>query len=220
MEKAKETGSPIVFADEMRFFVSADRFDDHIFYRGTYAGDISGELTGDCQVENAATILCAVKTLRDNGMSISDGAISNGFAHVTEFTGLAGRWMRIADNPLTICDTGHNEGGWQYLAPRLDSYGNRLVMVIGFVNDKDVSHILAMMPHDARYIFTQAAIPRAMDAGRLTQLAETAGLHGETIASVPRAIATARRMAGRDGIVFVGEAPTWWPKRCSRQMLR
>lgn len=203
-DKAEEMGAPVVFADEMRFFVSADRFDGHILYHGTYAGDISGELTGDCQVENAATILCAVKTLRDNGMSISDDAISNGFAHVTELTGLAGRWMRIGEEPLTICDTGHNEGGWQYLAPRLDSYGNRLVMVIGFVNDKDVSHILAMMPREARYIFTQASIPRAMDASRLTQLALAAGLRGETIASVPTAVAKARRMAGRDGIVFVG----------------
>lgn len=202
--KAEETGSPIVFADGEQFFERAKRQPDHILYIGTTAGDICGQLTGDCQIENAATILCAVETLRETGRNISDGAIREGFAHVTDLTGLAGRWMKLGEEPLTICDTGHNEGGWQYLAPRLGSYGNRLVMVIGFVNDKDVSHILAMMPREARYIFTQASIPRAMEATRLTQLAEAAGLHGETIASVPRAIATARRMAGPDGIVFIG----------------
>lgn len=177
---------------------------DNIIYKGTPAGEITAELSGDCQVENAATILCAVEALRDAGIAIDDESVRNGFAHVTGLTGLAGRWSRLGDRPLTICDTGHNEGGWQYLGPRLAGYGDRLVMVIGFVNDKDVGHILEMMPRDARYIFTQASIPRAMEAGTLAVRAAEKGLQGTIIPDVPRAVEEARHIAGEDGVVFIG----------------
>lgn len=204
MNKARETASEIRFADECRMFDNACTTPSGIIYSGTFAGDITGELAGTCQIENTATILCAVAALRKAGWRISDEAVRQGFANVTRLTGLAGRWMKIGENPLTICDTGHNEGGWQYLGPALESYGATAVMVIGFVNDKDVSHILRLMPRDARYIFTQASIPRAMKAEQLAQLAAQAGISGMIIPDVRRAVDEARGIAGNDGMVFVG----------------
>lgn len=204
IEKAREMEAPIVFADEKKMFDEAVPSGDNIIYKGTPAGEITAELSGDCQVENAATILCAVEALRDAGIAIDDESVRNGFAHVTGLTGLAGRWSRLGDRPLTICDTGHNEGGWQYLGPRLAGYGDRLVMMIGFVNDKDVGHILEMMPRDARYIFTQASIPRAMEAGTLAVRAAEKGLPGTVIPDVMRAVKEARHIAGEDGVVFIG----------------
>lgn len=197
-------GAPIAFADDEKWYDSAEMSDAGIVYHGTLAGDITGELTGDCQKENAATILCAIEQLRRGGLEISDDALRAGFAHVMELTGLLGRWMKLSDKPLTICDTGHNEGGWQYLAPRLDGYGNDVVMVIGFVKDKDVSHILGMMPRNARYIFTQAAIPRAMDAAELARIGADFGLRGIIIPDVVRAVERAREDAGDNGLVFIG----------------
>lgn len=197
-------GAPIAFADDEMWYDSAEKSDAGIVYHGTLAGDITGELTGDCQKENAATILCAIEQLRRGGLEISDDALRTGFAHVMELTGLLGRWMKLSEKPLTICDTGHNEGGWQYLAPRLDGYGNDVVMVIGFVKDKDVSHILGMMPRNARYIFTQAAIPRAMDAAELARIGADFGLQGMIIPDVVRAVERAREDAGDDGLVFIG----------------
>ena len=203
--KAKEMGAAIKFADEYKWFDSVERVDTGLLYKGTYAGDIVGELTGDCQVENCATILCAIDALRKSGIKISDKSIIDGFAHVMELTGLAGRWMKIGENPTTICDTGHNEGGWQYLGPRLSQYGAELTMVVGFVKDKDVSHILGMMPKNANYIFTQAAIPRAMEATELAELATSAaGLEGKIIPDVVSAMEVARLEAGENGIVFIG----------------
>lgn len=202
--KAREMDAPIAFADERKWFDSATHSDEHIIYHGTYAGKIIGDLTGDCQAENTGTILCAVEALRNEGMDICDNCIRRGFTRVRALTGLAGRWMKIGDRPLTLCDTGHNEGGWRYLGPRLNEYGKELVMVIGFVNDKDVSHILAMMPRDARYIFTQASIPRSMGAEGLARLAAAAGLDGVVIPDVAHAVAEARAMAGETGTVFIG----------------
>lgn len=203
-ETALLMGAPIAFADDEKWYDSAEMSDAAILYHGTLAGDITGELTGDCQKENAATILCAIEQLRRGGLEISDDALRTGFAHVMELTGLLGRWMKLSEKPLTICDTGHNEGGWQYLAPRLDGYGNDVVMVIGFVKDKDVSHILGMMPRNARYIFTQAAIPRALDAAELARIGADFGLQGIIIPDVGRAVERAREDAGDDGLIFIG----------------
>lgn len=203
-DKAHETGSHIIFAQDSRWFGSSRFSGGHIIYDDTLAGRIIGELSGDCQIENTATILCAVNELRNMGVTVSDSAIRHGFARVMELTGLSGRWTKIGERPLTICDTGHNEGGWHYLGPRLAEYGDNLMMVIGFVNDKDVSHILEMMPRKARYIFTQASIPRAMEAGELAKRASEAGLRGISIPDVASAVKEARREAGENGIVFIG----------------
>lgn len=203
-QKAHSTGSEIVFADRRNMFTGARATRGGILYTGTFAGEVTGELAGDCQVENTATILCAVEALRRQGIAIDDSSVREGMARVTELTGLAGRWMKIGDFPLTLCDTGHNEGGWRYLGPRLEGYGDGLVMVIGFVNDKDVAHILDLMPRKARYIFTQAAIPRAMPAGEVAAKATAGGLRGKVIPDVRRALAEARSIAGDDGVVFVG----------------
>lgn len=202
--KAREAESPITFAEDRRWFDCCRLSGGHIIYDNTLAGRIIGELSGDCQIENTATILCSVNELRDMGFTVSDSAIRRGFAQVMELTGLSGRWTKIGEDPLTICDTGHNEGGWRYLGPRLEEYGENLVLVIGFVNDKDVSHILEMMPDKARYIFTQASIPRAMDAVELAQRASAAGLAGIIIPDVASAVERARREAGENGTVFIG----------------
>ena len=111
VHKATEEGAPLIFADGSRWFDSATHCGEQIVYGGTYAGKIIGELSGDCQKENAATILCAVDVLRRGCMTIDNSAVRHGFARVRELTGLAGRWMKLGEHPLTMCDTGHNEGG-------------------------------------------------------------------------------------------------------------
>ena len=77
-------------------------------------------------------------------------------------------------------------------------------MVIGFVNDKDISHILDMMPRKARYIFTNANIPRSLPAAELAKLAETAGLEGEVIANVAQAYRHALDTSSAADTIFVG----------------
>lgn len=204
LKKAAAEDAQIFFACDNKYFDSADFAGDTILYRNTFAGNITGQLSGNCQIENTATILCAAERLRHQGWAVSDKAIAEGFANVGQLTGLAGRWMKICGNPTMICDTGHNEGGWQYLSRRLDSYGDKLWMVIGFVSDKDVSHIIEMMPRSAHYIFTQAAIPRAMNAERLAALAAETGILGEAIPSVKDAISAARKNCPSSGTVFIG----------------
>lgn len=167
-------------------------------------------LQGDYQRKNVNTARVAIDALRRSGVAISDEAISRGFSDVERITGFAGRWMRLSDSPLTIADTGHNEAGLSYnlaqLRRLMDERGAdaRLRFVIGFVNDKDVDHILPMFPGEARYYVTQAQIPRAMPYAELMERCLARGLDASAHSDVAAALAAARRDAGPGDIIYIG----------------
>ncbi len=210
--KAAEVGAPVRFACDGGIFepggepLLADTPRGERLTADTRTfGPVEFELTGDCQQRNLATIICALEQLTDR-FTVTPVSVCTGLATVNESTGLAGRWMTLSQTPLIICDTGHNIGGWEWLAPRLASHKGKLIMVIGFVNDKDTSHILPLMPHDAEYIFTRASVPRALPAEELALRAESAGLRGRTAPDVETALVMAREAAGAetDAMIFVG----------------
>ena len=203
-DTALQRHAPIYFADDIRAFESAVTKDDCITYSGTKWGDLQGELCGDCQTKNAASILCAIDRLVEKGYKIDNKAVAKGFRNVCELTGLAGRWMKLSDHPTVICDTGHNVGGWQYLGERLQSYGDKLHMVIGFVNDKDISGILAMMPREAHYYFVKPSVNRGLEVEKLVETAKAAGLEGESFATVAEGYKAALSQMKEGDTIFVG----------------
>lgn len=117
--------------------------------------------------------------------------------------------MKVGEHPLMICDTGHNEAGIRSNMQRLAYWkerhpGGRLHIVVGFVADKDVKHILPLFPKDATYYFTQAAIPRAMKVNDLRQLAGEAGYEGKTFNEVKNAVRAARNAASPEDMIYIG----------------
>lgn len=198
-QTAKAKGSPIVFADEHPLAWGEDEGKMIYHWRGI---EVACDLTGTCQPKNAATALAAFGFLP----FVSIEAIVEGMARVQSRTGLMGRWMRMADNPETVCDTGHNSGAWQYLAPRLAAIaGQRTThIVLGFANDKDVDAIFAMLPKNAIYYFAAPDVKRARSAENLLALGEANGLSGRVFASVKVACETARKESAPDDFVFVG----------------
>ncbi len=203
-DKAAECGAAIIYADDAPRFAEVDFQEGHLLYHSTAYGDIKGQLTGECQKKNTATILCAIDELCKAGLHITADDVANGFAHVSELTGLAGRWMQTELNGVkVICDTGHNSGGWLYLSEALGSISN-LTMILGFVNDKDVSSIMSMLPRHARYIFTQASVRRALPADELAALACESGIKGRAIGNVAEAVSLAVAESKPGCTVFVG----------------
>ena len=77
-------------------------------------------------------------------------------------------------------------------------------MVMGFVADKDIEHILQLLPTDADYYFCNAMIPRALGAEELGMRAEAVGLHGKVIPDVREAYEAARADASADDVIYVG----------------
>ena len=206
--KAEEVGAPFYYAqrmdmvkDECRLTVGGKWFFPSVEY-----GEIQGELGGEVQVRNAVTVLSAIHILRTElGVDIIPEAVHEGFAHVTKLTGLMGRWQTLRSKPTVICDTGHNTGGIQYIVRQLqnESYQN-LRIIIGMVNDKDISGVLAMLPQNAVYYFTRASIPRALPEERLYELAIKAGLTGKCYPSVQQAVEAAKKESRPDDLIFVG----------------
>ena len=116
-----------------------------------------------------------------------------------------GRWQTLGREPLTVCDTGHNAHGIAYVAEQLKSTPHReLYCVMGFVRDKDLAHILPLLPRDAHYIFTQARSERALPADELTAKAAIYGLQGKAVGDVKAAVARARELAAAEDMIFIG----------------
>ena len=204
--KSKEVGTSIKFADEeSEILHSFAQPQGGRKYQTKNWGVFNGELGGDCQEKNTATILCAVQTLIEQGYNIKDKHVHEGIAKVCSLTGLMGRWQRLENEPLAICDTGHNIGGMQYIVGQLASTPHeRLHFVIGMVNDKDIDSVLGILPKDAEYYFTQASVQRALSAESLAIKAGKVGLKGVVITDVKEAYRKAQQNATKDDLIFVG----------------
>lgn len=166
-------------------------------------------LKGSYQKWNINTVRVAVDELRRLGLEISREAEANGFLHADTLTGLRGRWMKTGDNPLVICDTGHNEAGLRYNMAQIAGTmagrpGGRVRFVIGFVADKDVDHILDLFPAGADYYITQAQIPRAMPWRDLLDRCRARGLRAEGFPTVAEAVATALADSSPADMLYIG----------------
>lgn len=76
-------------------------------------------------------------------LTISRRAFLEGARDTAANTSLMGRWQKLGEQPLTVCDTGHNPHGIAYVARQLKATPHKqLYCVIGFVRDKDLAHIL------------------------------------------------------------------------------
>lgn len=205
-EKAQQMQAPIFFAEEEQLLQAAERIPDGGYcYQTSVYADLKGELGGLCQLKNTNTILSAVLHLQEMGYTLPDEAVRNGFARVCELTGLMGRWQKIGKHPAIICDTGHNVGGIQYIAEQLKAQSYKtLRMVIGMVNDKDIQHVLQLLPQEAAYYFTQASVQRARPAESVRELALSYGLKGNAYPTVAEALAAARAEASPEDLIFVG----------------
>ena len=176
-----------------------------ITYHTTEYPLLKGQLGGYCQVKNTQTILTAVRILQEKGYHIEKEHVYQGFAEVCQLTGLMGRWQIIQEQPKMICDTGHNKAGIEYIVKQLSAQKYRqLRIVLGMVNDKDISGVLAMLPKEATYYFTKASVSRALSEEKVKELAQQAGLQGNTYPNVEEAVQAACSEAHPDDLIFVG----------------
>jgi dihydrofolate synthase/folylpolyglutamate synthase len=118
-----------------------------------------------------------------------------------------GRLEQIDSEPLTLLDGAHNPDGMRALAEALRDLSagrDRLVAVLAILDDKDAAGMLsALIGACDALVFTSSQNPRALPPPTLQSLAQQlSGPPSEIIADPQRALARARELAGRDGVVI------------------
>lgn len=162
------------------------------------------DLPGIYQLENVVTVCVAIDQLQRINYVITQEHIASGLMNVRSLTGFQGRWEQIANTPSVILDVAHNVDGIQQLLRQLavTNYKN-LHLIIGMVKDKEVEKVLALLPREATYYFTQAQLPRALPVDQLAQKANELGLFGKSFNHVNEAIREARKQAVAEDLLLV-----------------
>ncbi|MES2332928.1 MAG: folylpolyglutamate synthase/dihydrofolate synthase family protein [Bacteroidota bacterium] len=203
------TDSQIFYAEEKRYVAGweyehhqltvevADKHnDDHQKYQL--------DLPGIYQTKNLLTVLEAAHQLQLQGWNTDTATIQKALPHVKRLTGLHGRWEVIHHNPVVVLDVGHNVDGMAQIKEQLGfSTYHHLHVIIGMVKDKEIDAVLALLPKHATYYFTQAQIPRALDAESLMLNAERFELNGKTFDDVNVALQNALSHADKEDMILV-----------------
>lgn len=209
-EVAEQRGAPLVIADNhfnavLKKRTIANQVLD-IYRQGLpYIKDLQLPLPGQYQLLNVPTVCAVVDQLILKGYPIMVEQVQQGLNRVVDNTGLAGRWQVLGEHPAIVCDTGHNEDGIKEVVAQIKATPHeRLHIVFGMVNDKAITPVLKLLPLEAVYYFTQAQIPRSLDAHVLMQTAEGLGLKGRAFTSVEAAYTEAKKNAGFNDLIFIG----------------
>ena len=175
--------------------------------RDGYPYQLRLDLLGEYQRKNLVTVATALDKLHESTpLSISRRAFVEGVRDVSQLTSFRGRWQLLSDKPLIVCDTAHNEHGIAEVAKQLQARTNsgRLFCIMGFCEDKDFSKMLALMPSDAHYIFTQASIRRAASLEKISEVASTLNLDFELAPTVAEALAKAHEQLTDEDMLYIG----------------
>ncbi len=184
-EMAKAKSAELTFADQKNFPV------------------YSSSLLGAYQKRNIKGVLETLNRLK--GFKVDASHVENGLLNVNSNTGLQGRWQVLGENPKIICDTAHNKEGLILVLDQLmrQDY-DRLHLVLGFVKEKDLDHILPLFPRNATYYFCKPNIPRGLDAEILSLRAKKYNLVGAVYSSVSEAYKAVNEEASETDLIFVG----------------
>lgn len=211
IEIAKKKGSKITFASNEREILMLEKGKNHLKVltqplqnnKTTETYDL--DLTGNYQIKNLGGVLSVIDELKLLGYTIPQNSIHISLKNVKALTGLIGRWHTLSENPLIICDTGHNGKGWEetFINIKQQEY-DQLHMIIGVMHDKDVESLLSFLPMEALYYFCKANFERSLPEDELQSLAREKGLKGESYKSIAEAIVAAKSKAHKNDLIFIG----------------
>lgn len=170
--------------------------------------ELALSLKGSYQKQNLDTVCTSVRVLQNMNYNIKEEDITTGLQNVTQLSGLRGRWERLNDDPIVICDTGHNAEAIPYLIDQLEEeYPDVPKHIIwGMVSDKDRNKILKLLPHEANYYTVKPGVIRGYDALMLKEEMKLLQLNvNSSFSNFEDAYNTAVKNAQVDrGMVFIG----------------
>jgi dihydrofolate synthase/folylpolyglutamate synthase len=162
------------------------------------------DLKGNYQEKNIKVVIALIKELKRLGFSISDLSIKNGLLQVHKNTGFIGRWFEFSKHPLTICDTGHNQAGLEYVFDQLNSIDRHKHVVLGFVNDKKIDDVMRILPENSVFYFAKPSIHRGRHPADYRDLLDDAKISYKIFDSVQEAYLSAKQQATPEEMIFIG----------------
>ena len=161
-------------------------------------------LKGRFQDRNAALALLALEILKKKGITVSEEALQRGLANPL----WPGRVEEVSSHPTIILDGAHNPSAMRSLAQAIgnDFHFEKLILVLGIMEDKDISNILTeILPLAHKVIYTRPAYYRAANPQHIMDVAKEFKKDGEVHFPLSKAIERARDLADtKDLIVITG----------------
>lgn len=166
--------------------------------------DLRSDLLGNYQEKNIRVVLALVNELQKLGLKISEKNIETGLMNVHKNTNFIGRWFEFSDNPLTICDTAHNQSGLEMVFSQLNEIPKFKHIVLGFVNDKKIDEVLRILPENATYYFVKPSINRGRNPLEYEELLKKSKINYKIFQDVNSGYVSAKQNV-RDGeMIFIG----------------
>lgn len=166
--------------------------------------DLKSDLKGNYQQKNIKVVLALVEELKKINVNISDENIQSGLLNVHQNTGFIGRWFEFSQNPLTICDTAHNQAGLELVFSQLNSIHKHKHIVLGFVNDKKIDDVMNLLPEHSTFYFAKPSISRGRHPYEYEDLLLKAKISYKIFDSVQDAYLSAKQHSTPEDLIFIG----------------
>jgi dihydrofolate synthase/folylpolyglutamate synthase len=209
VEHAQAIGSDLQLLGRDFRYEAQERQWDFLGRKGSKRALPLPALRGRWQVKNASVALAALDEVADR-LPVSLGEVKRGLTLVR----LPGRLQALPGRPSVVMDVAHNPHAARALAEGLGDMGyyENTFAVFAMLADKDIGAVVdAMRERVDRWFVSAADAQRAASAGQVAQVLASRGLEARTrtFATVPAALAAARREAGpNDRIVVFGSFHT------------
>ncbi|WP_068941113.1 bifunctional folylpolyglutamate synthase/dihydrofolate synthase [Chryseobacterium timonianum] len=166
--------------------------------------DLTSDLKGNYQQKNLRVVLAIVEELRKLQVTIPDKDLENGLLNVHQNTGFIGRWFEFSKEPLTICDTGHNQAGLEHVFSQLNSIDKHKHIILGFVNDKKIDEVMNLLPENSEFYFAKPSINRGRHPEDYEYLLKEAKIFYKIFNSVQEAYLSAKERCTNEEMIFIG----------------
>lgn len=168
-EVAVENNADLYFSPNDNINITEENEFGSIFnytYEDHKLDNLKISMIGEYQVYNASLAVTALLVLRDKGLlKITNEEIRDGLNK----TRWKGRLEVLKRNPTFLIDGAHNVQGINQLAKALKLFNyDKLILGIGILKDKDVSHMVELLaPMADMIVVTEVKMPRKLEAEEL-----------------------------------------------------
>ena len=166
--------------------------------------DLVSDLKGNYQKKNIRVVLALVNELRNQAINISNDDVKSGLLNVHQNTNFIGRWFEFSKNPLTICDTAHNQAGLEEVFKQLNEYAQSKHIILGFVNDKKIDDVIPMLPLEAQFYFVKPSVGRGRHPEDYDNLLKKSKLNYKIFDSVQEGYVAAKQNCKKNEMIFIG----------------